>query len=729
MKRDNIYKTMNYFAAMLVVAMVGVGCQKESIEEIPCGEESAINFSVDVAATKGSLTIYDESSSDGTNNFTKFLAYGSEVSEDTPTTIVEEIFSGTEVSLSEEDNEWHYTQTKYLSPSSVMTVMAVAPYDLSDHGLGATAAANSLSISYTVPETVATQPDLMVATVAPTSDVDDVNLTFDHQLSAISFSVKGDDLTSIESLKISGVYSSGKLVATADDTKTREWALEPITDINKEFEPGLTENTTPNSDGSELNITADNGYLMMIPQTLGGAAQIEITIKNNTTSEVVATRYTALGTSVWEAGKRYDYCYTLDAKIGVLEDPAVTVTEWGEPISQESTYGNDMVDVEAKYAINLNVYNTDELLKAAIEERLALGITDLVVYGAAYDGLLGGGTSSNPSVLSSTEYTPTVSDGEVAEGDMTTIGATSYDLSRVTGLTDTDTNYAFYQNQYLNTVTFPKSITKIGTDAFFDSNITAIDLPNVTTIGEDAFLNCSNLTSVNLPILTTVEEGGFGGCRALTTISLPSLTDAGKESFMTCSNLKNIDMPVLYFAGVSAFCGCVNLTSVSMPILYNVGDNAFQSCRALETITLPNASQILEEAFMDCSNLKTIYLPNAGDIYQKVFYNIADDANIYLTRSAGVIIKCYNDSTLESDNCEQWENYNLHISNGLNIDGTYEFNCLFVSNPNSASGYDAYQFFYSNTMDPSNEEYTWRSMSYVDENYNIVSTVPYTKQR
>ena len=97
------------------------------------------------------------------------------------------------------------------------------------------------------------------------------------------------------------------------------------------------------------------------------------------------------------------------------------------------------------------------------------------------------------------------------------------------------------------------AVTAIGAVCFNTNNshtyMTSVTISEgITTIGDNAFKDCSNLASVSLPnSLTIIEHHAFKGCSALTTITIPSsVTEIGYFAF-SYSGLTD-----LYFAGTKA---------------------------------------------------------------------------------------------------------------------------------------------------------------------------------
>ena len=83
---------------------------------------------------------------------------------------------------------------------------------------------------------------------------------------------------------------------------------------------------------------------------------------------------------------------------------------------------------------------------------------------------------------------------------------------------------------------------------------------DVTTIGEDAFRDCSALTSVTIPnSVTTIGKSAFEGCRTLTSVTIPnSVTTIGVYAFFYCRELTSVTIPnSVTEIGDGAFTGCI----------------------------------------------------------------------------------------------------------------------------------------------------------------------------
>ncbi len=100
--------------------------------------------------------------------------------------------------------------------------------------------------------------------------------------------------------------------------------------------------------------------------------------------------------------------------------------------------------------------------------------------------------------------------------------------------------------------------------------LTNVDIPNVTTIGTNAFDGCSALTSINLPKVTSVGDQAFSGCSALTEINLPMLqTITGGEVFHNCTHLTKITL-----GGGTDWGGFTGINTANLTSLFNYLGNS-----------------------------------------------------------------------------------------------------------------------------------------------------------
>ena len=79
--------------------------------------------------------------------------------------------------------------------------------------------------------------------------------------------------------------------------------------------------------------------------------------------------------------------------------------------------------------------------------------------------------------------------------------------------------------------------------SLFGSQVTEYVLgDNVTSIGDNAFYNCSNLLTIGIPnSVTSIGKSAFEGCSALSLLILhPNITSYGERAFYNCTALKTI---------------------------------------------------------------------------------------------------------------------------------------------------------------------------------------------
>ena len=172
------------------------------------------------------------------------------------------------------------------------------------------------------------------------------------------------------------------------------------------------------------------------------------------------------------------------------------------------------------------------------------------------------------------------------------------------------------------------SVTKIGDYAFYAiddcTGLTSIALPSsITSIGEYAFWRCGGLESI------VVNSGNQyydsrDGCNAIIETSsntlmfgcentkIPSsVTSIGSDAFNDCTGLTTVIIPnSVTSIGRYAFYGCTGLTSIKIPdSVIEIGPYAFRGCKKLVSVEIGNSVESIEErTFYNCIELTTVVL-------------------------------------------------------------------------------------------------------------------------
>lgn len=162
-------------------------------------------------------------------------------------------------------------------------------------------------------------------------------------------------------------------------------------------------------------------------------------------------------------------------------------------------------------------------------------------------------------------------------------------------------------------------VTSIGENAFNNCSLTSVSIPNsVKTIGNGAFYGCSSLTHFGISkiydlsdSLTSIGVGAFYGCSSLTSFNIPeSVTSIGGGAFYDCSRLTTIIIPEnVTTIGNYTFKGCSNLTSITIPNgVTTIGNQAFYGCCGLTSFTIPSCmTSIGSDIFYGCSSLTDVF--------------------------------------------------------------------------------------------------------------------------
>lgn len=140
-----------------------------------------------------------------------------------------------------------------------------------------------------------------------------------------------------------------------------------------------------------------------------------------------------------------------------------------------------------------------------------------------------------------------------------------------------------------------------------------------TEIGANQFRDMTDITwaSLVMPNLTTIGDNAFNGCTNLALTELPeSLTTIGVSAFYACENLRISEIP----GGVTnlpeyVFAECRSIESMVIPSgVTAIGTCAFYGCSSLASVTFEGTPSLIESnAFANCMNLTEINVPWAHD--------------------------------------------------------------------------------------------------------------------
>lgn len=266
------------------------------------------------AAPVGSANFYDR---------LKIWGIRTSTADNTQDLYIDDILTGTI-----DDAVWDYeSNNTYFWPGAEYTLRFFSYAPLDATGLTPPTLPGETTFDYTVPNEVSEQKDIVVATIGETAGdaaTGPLSLQFSHIASAIRFEM-GDDLIetgTIQSVTLKGIAGMGTY-----DINAATWTLG--NDPSRDF----TQTLDKSFDGTEKPgdaITASEQTFLMIPQTLGTDATVEIVFQNATGT--TRTLSASLSGQEWPMGQTVTYRLSIQPDVPdigldleVLLDQSMTV--------------------------------------------------------------------------------------------------------------------------------------------------------------------------------------------------------------------------------------------------------------------------------------------------------------------------------------------------------------------------------------------------------------------
>lgn len=166
------------------------------------------------------------------------------------------------------------------------------------------------------------------------------------------------------------------------------------------------------------------------------------------------------------------------------------------------------------------------------------------------------------------------------------------------------------RREQIQRIVVEQGVTSIGSQAFYNcTNLTVVTTSNsVKKIGRYAFYACGALTQVHLANgVESIGVSAFEGCASLPAISLPnSLTKIDSRAFYRCESLGGVTIPLFVSElGDMVFGYCYRLNTVTVKAsIRSLPYWFFYGCVGLEVIYLPETVQNIEEnALSECPSL------------------------------------------------------------------------------------------------------------------------------
>ncbi len=356
--------------------------------------------------------------------------------------------------------------------------------------------------------------------------------------------------------------------------------------------------TTTNNISLFFNETSSLIEAIIVPQE-GMSATLKIFIDGEEFATTIAGTF----------AENKQYSYNLSIGVNSIELSGATISDWGVTESGnlfvESIYTASASEIDADSVPTANIWTITD--SGEITHDLMEGVRAALLVAEAE------GRSISISMPNATEI------GDEAfvvlayddEGGFTTSGCPA-----------------------LTAIELP-NVTTIGDFAFACSGLTSFNFEGVTEIGEYAFGSCRNLSEVTNFSLTSIPDYAFNDC-GLTSFDFAGVTEVGVQAFAgntsltEVTNFKISTIPYGLFAtcpltsfdftwvtkiGERAFVGCSYLTEIELPsTVTSIGEYAFFSCSGLTTVTLNwTGNEILaydSSWFMDTNKLTTIYIPS-----------------------------------------------------------------------------------------------------------------------
>lgn len=325
-------------------------------------------------------------------------------------------------------------------------------------------------------------------------------------------------------------------------------------------------------------------------------------------------------TAKTEIGK-YAFSFTKLTSVTIPDKMEIAEGTFSECLDLATVViGND-VEI-GDYAFSMNKDNAFKVVEYSEDDtklfkyEFSSPLTSLTI---GNDAVIGESAFSNAASLE------TVTLGANAEiGKMAFYNASSLkniDLSKAKSIGD----YAISGDVYYACLDSNMTVAAVNNDGYYrytyhGPQITSADLSSAESIGEYALSYCRSLTTVKLnEKLEEIPQYAFAGCVSLKTINLENVETVGEYAFMECG-LETVDLSGAKTVGDYAFVSNITLNSVKLNEKgTDIGEATFSYCDPLANVQNLAASENIGDYAFAYDAITEIDLTGAVTVGKNAF--------------------------------------------------------------------------------------------------------------
>ncbi len=264
--------------------------------------------------------------------------------------------------LIKEGEQWVYEPVQNWPLQAKTSFFAYAPYASADNGIviSTQSATGAPVLTYELPSGDDCHTDIMIAT--PRLDLsaseEPVGMEFRSVMTRIGFRIKGQG-EQISKIAIRGILAGGSIALNATNQGTSTWVSNGNITLN-EFEAGLVyDNGQEYVTATETmtNVTAEDGYLYLMPQNVHYEARIVVTIDG------MQIGFPIESALQWMPGEEYIFDLTIPSAALDYTDnasPALLIASLDGAAAQNTNWTDAMAGCSEGY--RLPTYNEGILI-------------------------------------------------------------------------------------------------------------------------------------------------------------------------------------------------------------------------------------------------------------------------------------------------------------------------------------------------------------------------------